>query len=248
MTVAMGHNKVHNIADISAFGFVRQALDTGMKGAIALGQHLKGSTQSGDVRAVNTAALKAHKVQPVKIATRGLHKPVGYDIIGDHRDSANDGPFADADELMNTGQAANDHIVFKHTVARHSSRIDDDTAVPDHSVMGDVTTSHKQSVVADPGQATTPFGASVHGDMLANAVAFANLKTAGLALEFQILGDLTDNREGKDDRVFTDSGITSDHDMAFQLNTIGKHNIRTDNTERTDFDILAKGRTVFYDR
>ncbi len=212
-----------------------------MECPLALRQHLESRAKGRDVGAGDTATLQPDKVKPVQDPTRRLHQTVGDHVIRHHRHSADDGPATDTHELVDTGQPADQDIVFNDAVARDGGVVHNNHPIAKDRIMGDVTARHKQPVIADPGHAATAFGAAVHGDMFADTVAFANLQTAGFPFELKVLGDFTDHREGKDHRTFADFGVAGDDRVGLHLNVVMQHDPRADDAERAD---LGRGRDL----
>src|SRR6187455_910085 len=82
--------------------------------------------------------------------------------------------------------------------------------------MRDVRVCHEEIVIADPGNAAAPGGASVDRDELAKDVVMAHDETRGLALELQILrrqshrGKRKDLGMVADGRAAIDDGRSAD--------------------------------------
>ena len=53
---------------------------------------------------------------------------------------------------------------------------------------------------------------------------------------------MTDRRERKNTRAFTDGRMAIDNDMGFQLDTVAELHIRTDHAKRADLHISAESR------
>ena len=99
---------------------------------------------------------------------------------------------ADPHELMHPREAADDRFVAHLDMTRKRHVVDEDDAVADAAVMGDVDAGHEQAVIADAGDAAATFGAGIHGDMLADAVARADHQPRALAPDVEVLRHLAD--------------------------------------------------------
>mmetsp|Transcript_18249 Transcript_18249/g.28811 ORF Transcript_18249/g.28811 Transcript_18249/m.28811 type:complete len:291 (+) Transcript_18249:602-1474(+) len=205
-----------------------------MKGAFALRQHLERRAQCRDVRALHAAPLEAHQVQAVQLAPGRLNQAVGDHIVRYHGDRADDRAAPNAHKLVDACKAANNHVILQPTMARNGRRVHHDHPVANMGIMGDMAARHKETVMADPSHAATALGAAIHRHMLANAVAFADLKTAGLTLEFKVLRHLANDSEGEHDCAGPNAGVAGDHHMAFQLDLWPDHHVGADHTERAN--------------
>jgi hypothetical protein len=146
---------------------------------------------------------------------------------------------------MDAAQPANYHVIFDHAVARNSGRIHHNNPIANLRVMRDVTTRHKQPIVANASHATATFGARVHRDMFANAIARANHKAALFALKLQILWHFANHSKRKHHGVLADLGVTGQNHVAFQLNPFTQHNIGTNNAEWADNAACLNDSTIF---
>ena len=66
-------DEIGDLAHIDALGLGAQPFGAFDKGALALGQHLKGRAQCGDIGAGHTPTFETDEVEPVELAARRLH-------------------------------------------------------------------------------------------------------------------------------------------------------------------------------
>src|SRR5665213_1689603 len=199
-------------------------------------QHLEGGAQRLDVLARIAAALHAHDVQPRQPGAVANHRAERNDVALDAGDAADHGIASDAHELMHRRKAAEDGVILDADVTGQRRVIGHDDMIADDAVMRDVRSHHEQAIIADPRDHAAARGAGVHGDVLADDVAAADLEARFLALVFQILRRVTDRSEGKDPRAVAHRGTAADGDMRHELDILAELDPWPHHAERADFD------------
>src|SRR5690606_32807453 len=117
---------------------------------------------------------------------------------------------ADAAELVDAGEAAEDHLVADLDMPGQGRVVGEDAAVAHLAVVGDVHVGQQPVVVADAGDAATVAGAAVDGGEFADDVAVADHQFGVLALELLVLRVAADRGRAVDAVVAPDPGRALD--------------------------------------
>lgn len=112
---------------------------------------------------------------------------------------------ADAAELVDGGEAAEDDVVFDDDVACEGAVIGEDDVITDDAVVGDVGVGEEVAVVADDGFFAGE-GAAVYGAEFAEDVVAADFEEGGFAVVFEVLGLLADGAEAEEAVAWADVG------------------------------------------
>ena len=165
----------------------------------------------------------------------------GQHIGRHHRQRADHRAPADADELVHARKPADDDLVAQMAMPRDGDVVDEDHAVADPAVMGDVAAGHEETVVALLRQPAAAGGTGVHGDVFADAVAGADHQPRVLARVFQVLRRLANAGEGIEGRAGADLGVAHDDDMGLEHHPVAQPHAGADVAEGADADALAQG-------
>ena len=205
----------------------------------------------GIVDVVNDFGRETATTQPHKIETAISHWVTGSHDVGrnvlagacaaSHHDIA-----AYVAELVDEDIGTDDGKVVDHDLTGDFRGISDDATITDFDVVGHVHTFHKQVVAAHDSAA---FGGrtTVDGDVLADGVVVAYLGCGFLTLEFEVLGDGTDDSTGKYDVVAAHTGAAKQRDAIHQFVAVADNDILVDIAERTDFAIFANDGLFVYE-
>ena len=111
--------------------------------------------------------------------------------------------------------------------------------------MGNMAAGHKQPIISNSGHAAATFSAGIDRDMFTNAVALANDRAAFLALELEILWDLTKHRKREHLGVITNLAIPGDHHMGFQCHPRTQNHLGADMAKGPNLAALTNPGTLF---
>ena len=112
--------------------------------------------------------------------------------------------------------------------------------VADPAVMGDMDAGHEIAIAADVGRHLVEARAAVHGDVLAQHIAAADLEAAVGTVEADILRRLTQGGKGMDLRPGADMGAAIDDHMGMQPNPRLDRHFRPDAAIGADLDIVCQ--------
>ena len=115
--------------------------------------------------------------------------------------------------------------------------------VTDDAVVSDVRVAEEEVVIADRGGGVWRGGA-VDGCVFAEGVSIANNEISWFAFVFQILRQLANRSEWKEQVIFADAGVSIDHDMGFKNGVIAQTHVITDDAIRTNRNVFADGGGV----
>src|SRR5882757_4963071 len=87
----------------------------------------------------------------------------------------------DPGELMHRGQAADENKIADFAVASQSGRRREDHVIADLAIMTDVAAIHEITAIPDASNAAAAHGAGVHGHLLPDGAALADLKPGEFA-------------------------------------------------------------------
>ena len=146
---------------------------------------------------------------------------------------------ADAAELVNGRQTAEDHEVTDVNVARQGRVVGEDAVVTDHAVMGHVDVDHEEVAAADPGQALILGGAAVHCAVLAKHVVVADLEEGALTGVLLVLAILTDGGVLEDLVAATYLGRALDHHVGSHPGVVTYLHLGTYDGKGADFNPFA---------
>ena len=146
---------------------------------------------------------------------------------------------ADAAELVNGRQTAEDHEVTDVHMARQGGVVGEDAVVTDDAVVGHVNVDHEQVAATHLGQALVLGGAAVHGAVLAKHVVVADLEEGALAGVLLVLAILTDGGVLEDLVAATDLGRALDHHVGAHPGVVTDFHLGADDGEGADFNPFA---------
>src|SRR5437899_3162122 len=105
---------------------------------------------------------------------------------------------ADPAVLMDRCETSDIDVIPDGDVAAQGRIVGHGHIVADPAVMGDMDTGHEIAIAADMGRHLVEARAAVHGDILAQHIAAADLEAAMGTVEADILRRLTQGGEGMD--------------------------------------------------
>ncbi len=124
----------------------------------------------------------------------------------------------------------------------------EDHIVADLTVVADMAAVHEITAITDPGYATAGDGAGVHGDLLPDGTAVADLEPGQLAAIAQRLRRRAQRNERIDRAAVADRGLRGDVHMRDQLAVRADHDVGTDDAVRTDRGALADHSAILNPR
>ncbi len=133
-------------------------------------------------------------------------------------------------------------IVFQHAVASHQRVVRQNAVIAHDGVVRDVTASHQKIIVADPGLVAAS-RAAVHGHVFTENVVVPNDHPGFFTVEFQVLGQFTQNGATEDGVPFTDvhgadqRRMRSNHAMRTQIHPTLNHHKRPNFTIFTNISL-----------
>jgi hypothetical protein len=137
---------------------------------------------------------------------------------------------ADAHELMDHGEAAEDGPIANLDMACQLGVVGEDGLVADLAIVRQMHIGHDPVVVAQASDAGILRRAAIEGAELADRVAVADLEPGRLAGILLVLRGFTDRAELEDAIVAADAGMS------------GQHHMRTDHSAIANLDMLAHDR------
>ena len=196
---------------------------------------------------IKSAPFQANDVQTGKIGPVANHRSIRDHVAVNTGHAADHGVFADADKLMNGRQTANNGEILDQDMARQGSVIDQNTMVPDMTIVTNMGPGHQKAVIANCGFHPAAFRAGIKGGTFADFGTVANNQAALFTLELKVLRGMTDRGE-RIDFTFITKGCHARHCyMAVQFYPVPQDNLRADHAIGPDFDILTNLRAIFDD-
>jgi len=116
------------------------------------------------------------------------------------------------------------------------------------AIVGDVSLSHQQISIADPGHATTALGASMDGDKFADLISFTDLRRGRLARVLDVLRTEANRDKWENVRVVADRRPAVNNNMRIEPHTITERYFSSDRTERANMTVVAELRSVVDNR
>ena len=123
------------------------------------------------------AALEADQVEAGELGMIAERHAVGNDVGVDAGDAADHRALADAAELLNGGEAAENHALADMDMSGERGIVGECDVVFDEAVVADMAAGHEVAVVADGGDAAAAAAAAVHGHAFADDAVAADDET-----------------------------------------------------------------------
>ena len=146
----------------------------------------------------------------------------------------------DAGKLMNTGQAADNRVIFHMDMAGQIGRIDHNDMMTQLAVVSDMTIGHNQVMVAQDRDPNIRHCCPMDRDKFPNGIIISDHDPGGLPSELQVLGLNTDRSKLKDTASLTDIGMGLNDYMGTDDGIFPYMDIRTDNRIGTNFNPLRQ--------
>jgi len=201
-----------------------------------------GLVQGLDGRRIEAAALEAVLVDAVRAGVIAGGRDERGNVARNHGPQPGEAVIPDATELVHAGKAAEDDPFADVDVARKRGRIGEDRVIAHPAIMGDMGVGHEQVGATHVRDTATLGCAAVEGDVFADGIAVADLQPGGFAVVFEILRGLTDRREGKDAIGLADAGGPAQDDVRTDAGAGGNLDLRADDAERADLDVIGDPR------
>lgn len=158
----------------------------------ALPIHLaKSRTQRPHLVTAEASTLQADDVQAASASRIAVGGAVWRDILGDFGTTADDATGANATELVDGAQPAEDDMIFHGDMSGKGPIVGEDHMISDDAIVGNVDVAQEMVVAADEGLLIGCSGA-VNGAEFPKSVVITHLKPSRLPLVLQILGLLSD--------------------------------------------------------
>ena len=155
---------------------------------------------------------------------------------------------ADASELMDGAQTAQEYKIADFDEAPQGRIIRKGHVLADDAIMPDVRTNHKKALVAD-GRCTAPFrGRDIHRDMLADVTVSADHERRVLTLVVDRLRRATERGKWCDLRARPNCCAPGDMHVSNQLAAVFDFDFRPDYAIRADLDVFADFCAALYPR
>src|SRR5690606_9677667 len=149
-------------------------------------------------------------------------------VLADGAGAADHGVRADAHELMDGRQTAQDGPIAYVDMARELDAVGDDGMAADLAVMRNMHIGHDPVVVAQASHAHVLRRPPIDGDVIAYGVAVADLEPGGFVAVFLVLGNAADGAETIEIVVCTYRGVAVDDTMRAHGGARPDHDVITD--------------------
>ena len=133
-------------------------------------------------------------------------------------------------------------MAAERRVVRH------DHAIADPAIMGHVDPGHEEAMIAHPGLAAAFDGTGIHGGMRADDRVAADRQRRRLALVAEMLGRLSQRREGMDAATGADACPPGDRHVAGDRHAVAELHLRPDGGIGADGYPRAEPRARLDDR
>src|SRR5215475_2034593 len=203
-----------------------------------------GIAQAANVVAREAAPAHADHIEPIEHGALGDGKAERNDVGTDTTHTGHHGALTDAHELMDGGGAAKDDPIAQHDVTAKYSVVGQDHVIANVAIVPDMSTDHEEAAVAHMREPAAIFGAGVHGDMLANVTAGADLEPRRSAAILDRLRRRAERRERIDLGARSDAGMAGHVNMSDQGASLADHNIRADHAIGTDCHLRPDRRSL----
>src|SRR5258708_17210162 len=144
------------------------------------------------------ATLHAHDVETLEAGILAVDEAERDHVAADAADAADHHLRPDPGELMHRGQPAYENKIADLAVATERGRGRKDHVIADLAVMTDMAAVHEISAIADAGNTASTDGAGVHGHLLPDGAALADLKPGEFAAITQRLRRRADRNQRLD--------------------------------------------------
>lgn len=124
--------------------------------------------------------LQTHLVVPANLSRVSIRDHERRNVLHDLGTASGDCMPADAAELVNSGEAADDGEILNRNVPRDSAVIGENYVVTDDAIVGNVRVREEVSPTSDSRDAPRA-GAAVHRAELAKGILITHLKKGGFA-------------------------------------------------------------------
>jgi hypothetical protein len=197
-----------------------------------------GFFQGPDGVFLEAPAFQADEIEPVGFGTVTGYQKIGGNIFRDRGSASDDTVGPDAGKLMNTGQAADNRVIFHMDMAGQIGRIDHDDMMTQLAVVSDMTIGHNQVMVAHDRDPDIRHRCAMDRDKFPNGIIISDHDPGGLPSELQVLGLNTDRSKLKDTASLADIGMGLNDYMGTDDGIFPDMDIRTDNRIGTNFNPL----------
>jgi hypothetical protein len=194
------------------------------------------------------ATLHADDVETLEAGILAVDEPERDHVAANAADAADHHLRPDPGELMHRGQPAYENKIADLAVATERGRGRKDHVIADLAVMTDMATVHKISAIADAGNTAPTDGAGVHGHLLPDGAALADLKPGELAAIAQRLRRRAERNEWIDRAAIADHGLRRDMHMSDQLAVRADDGVGADDAVGTDRCALADHSAILNPR
>src|SRR6185295_3594880 len=139
-------------------------------------QGVVGGAQTANVVTGKTAPAQADHVEPGEHSALADRKAERDDVGTDAAHAGHHGALTDTHELVDGGSAAKDDPIAHRDVTAQHRVVGHDHVVADMAIVADMSADHEEAAVADVREPAAVLGPEVHGDVLADVAAGADLK------------------------------------------------------------------------
>jgi len=141
---------------------------------------------------------------------------------------------------MNNTVSGNDRSVVDVNVPAEQYSVDKKRIVKDVTVVGNMRVGHQHVSVANARPVVFFFGTSTNGDSLTKEIVIANFDSSiSVSSEADILWLATDHAVWPEAVSLADNNFAQDGHVAVKLRAVADRNVRADDTEWANFDIVT---------
>jgi hypothetical protein len=158
-------------------------------------QNTKCAPETGNLVRRDASPLQADEIQGNKTGAVALHDAEWRDVLRDHRASGDEGELADANELVDGAQAAEDSPITDFDMPSQSRRIRQPNPVANVAIVRDMRTRHEKVVVSDNRLAASRRCARLQGRVFTDYVPVADPQQGRFSFVLQVLGCCSDRSE-----------------------------------------------------
>ena len=154
--------------------------------------------------------------------------------------ATNKSQLADRGKVMDDAVSGNDRSVVDVNVPAEQHAVDKKRVVKDVAVVGNMRVGHQHVSAANARPVVFLFGASADGDSLTKEIVIADFDSSiGVCSEADILRFAADHTVWPEAVSLADENFAQDGHVAVKLRAVADGNVRTDDAERANFDIVT---------
>jgi len=162
------------------------------------------------------------------------HAAERQDVLGDHREAADEGVFADPAELVDAAESAEVGVVLDDDMPSQRGGVGENGLAPNPAVVADMGIRHEIIIAADFGQPPSFGRPAVDGNVFPEKIAVSDLDLRFVVPIPDILRLASDRRKRRKMAVGADFRPAVDHDMGIQAGVFMDRDMFSDDARWAD--------------